>query len=682
MAAPLKFSEITKKIDAWNTSYRENSSRGEDSISFTTQGSQWDDGIVAARMSANKETLVLNNSIKYLNRAINQLRQIEFVMDITPTDTPESPEQIKEYNAFKLLFRHLYNNPKQQGKYFEACSKALSYGYSVIEVRFDRENDRTLNMMPTVKIIGDPSTCFFDLNAKNPCKFDGDFCGYKLKVSKEDIEVMHPSLVNKGFVREDNEYIKYWYRKRIKVNYVQLTTGIYKRFDLMTESDKLLIARGKDSLPIVKTDYTCEVWLQCYCNGEKICKPIKYPTDDLPLVYNHSMTSWTPKGMVTHPYTYYMQDAQKLHNFVMSQLATTVKNSTSAKYWFRPDHIQNETTKDDAKNINKIEGGIAIGHDKEVPFPQKVAPDEVPQTLIALSQQSNQELESIAGSAFEMQQSDGVVVSGRALQEITHNIQMMNSGIVASNIEFINIICMLQMQMLPRIVTEERLLCVKDEGGKMVNVMINQVVSDGVIINNIKDIQDRFYYEIKASPTTYMQKDTTLKAMQVAFQVAPQLFGVLGDIYFKCIDSPYSGDMVRRLQAAMDQDILALSNGEISEEEFRQRQAQKQQQAQQQQQQQVQAIQQQHAQAMTDMSAAEQSKADAAQKQADNAEQKNQIDAINNQVSNAIKMYTAEQNAGQAQQALDLKKIHDSLEHTRNMIDLMTVQKGNANASN
>jgi hypothetical protein len=666
---------IEKKVGAWQSSYSDNNQRGYNAIDFTIGNSQWSGGVKASRAAKNKETLTVNNAIKYLNRALNQMRQIEFVMDVTPTDTPETPEQIKEYNAFKMFFRHHYNSPKQQGKYFESIQKMLTFSYSVIEIKYDREDQKTLNKMPYKKVHADPSSCFFDLNAKHPTKYDGEYCGYRTEVDKESIEMYYPEFAKKNELKDSNLWTVYYYRKWIKSNYVQLKTGVYKRYDLLDSEEEKLIQRDKLGLPIVKAEWVSEIWMKQYCNKYIVGKPALYPTDDLPMIYNFALTQWTKDGYQTYPYTYYMQDAQKMHNFVVSQIATMVKNATAAKYFFTQKHLQNETQKNDAKNINSLEGGFTWGEDALQPLPQKIQPDEVPQSLMALAQQSNQELESISGAAFEMQPSDNVVVSGRAIREYTHNIQMMNSGIVASIIEFIDISCMLEMQMITKIVTEERVLCVKDDNGKMVNVVINKRLETGVIVNDIKDIADRFYYEIKASATTQMQKDNTQRAIEMMTKASPGSFALLGDIFAKCIDSPYSGEMVRRLQIGMDPDLLAVSDGEISEEEYRQKRQQKQQAQQQAQGQKEQMMMQEQRKAEHALAEAEHKKGDAAIERAKNEKLKIAVDAEDKKAKNTIEMVKVQGELGQSQQQIDLERMKAAVEEMRNVLSAISLER-------
>lgn len=604
-ALDTSYKGIIKKSEKWQSLYSNNNDRGASTIAFTTSNQQWSSGITGRRADKGKETLVLNNAIKYENRAKNQLRQIDFNMEIAPM---HSGYAVEAYNAFKLFIKHVFNSGEQQRKYYEMGAKAISYGYSVAQVRFDREDNKTLNLIPKVKVLDNPSVAFFDPQAESSTKIDGKYCGIHLRgVPKETIKLLYPDAA----CLDDNELIDYWYRVREKAVFVELTTGVKKNVDFLTDAEEDMQLRDKLGLPVTCNEWVDKIFYCRYVNKEKVEGPEEYPTDDLPLVYDPSLTFWTPGGYETYPYTYYLRDAQRLHNLVASQLATILKNATASKWFFRPNHIQNETQKDEFKKINELEGGFMIGEDTVMPVPHKVAPDELPQSMLAFTAQTAQEMEAISGAMMELQPSDNVVVSGEAIKQISHNIQIMNSGLIATHVDVINDICKLQKQMMVRICLEERLLCLKDDAGRMQSIVINKRTDTDLIINDIRTIENDFYYEVKAGPNTAMQKENALKSLETIYQFYPQAAQLTADIFARSLDTPDSEEIARRLQAGMDQDLISYGAGQMTYDEFKKNKMQQAQQAQQMQMQMMQAQQAPQVAAMQKAADAEMKKAEA-----------------------------------------------------------------------
>lgn len=666
-------SSVRKKYSDWFDAYQYNNDRGRQCIAFTQSNRQWDASYAGSRAEANKETLVLNNCKKYENRILNQSRQIDFMMDISPVN---KSVDIKKTNAFKMFVKHIYNSSEQQSIYFKALEKCVTFGYSVVWVTYGRENKDTLNLIPVNELIDDPSSCYFDPTAKHPNKIDGNFCGFKSTLSKESIQLLDPALAKRTCVQENSNMIVYhFYRQKFSVNYVKLMTGVYKDVKLCTEEDVANYYRDALGNTDVKTDYNTKIYLARYCNNVLIDAPEEYPTDDMPLVYHDALTFWSPSGKETYPYTFYLQDAQKLHNFVGSQLATALKNSTSAKYFVSRKQIENEGTKQDMANVNSIEGTIPITPDPAMPngMPYKVPADEIPQSLLAMSSQSSQEVESIAGSMMEMQPSDNVVVSGIAMKEVTKNIQLMSSGLVAAHIKFIDAICKIQTQMIPKIITEERVMCVEDNNGKIVEIAINQKTGTDIVINDIKDISNSFKFTIKASASTTMQEENTINSLTAIYAVNPQAFLVTADIFTKMLPTPYADELSRRFQATMDQPLLAYGNGEISLEEFQSIQKRKQQE----QQAQEQTMMQNNPEfkAMQSASQAEHEKAAAAQQNADTNEKKQIVDAMAKQNAHELDSLKLQMTAQSKAMDLNMERLKQEDENFRQHVQMMLAEQ-------
>jgi hypothetical protein len=147
--------------------------------------------------------------------------------------------------------------------------------------------------------------------------------------------------------------------------------GVYRRVDLLTESDELMKATEEDledlqkrlrkaKLQLVKSSPVCKIMFKRTCGTRVITEPEEFPTDDLPLYYHPAFTVWTPEGYRTYPLTYILKGAQELHNFINSQLATAVKNSNSTKWFLDPKNIPSAEDIDRAKSLNMKEGAFVF----------------------------------------------------------------------------------------------------------------------------------------------------------------------------------------------------------------------------------------------------------------------------------------------------------------------------------
>lgn len=574
----ITFESVKKQESAWFDYYCRNNMRGKSMIDFALAGNQWEGGIPERRQLENKESLTLNLCIKHLKRLKAQGREIEFSLDVAPI-SKEIQEDVERTNAFRLLLHTIMLDDDKLSTFAELFDKSVDYGYAVAEVNFKREDSQSLNLIPCVKNHRDPAIAFWDKNAIHPCKIDGRFCGLKKILSKEEILCKLPKVKSSPFLQEkDNEVRYYWYRDYEPANFILLNNGQYKREDLLTIDDKnnLYTEKDGDQKKLIETADICKIYFVVFLNEQMIGKPVLFPTDDLPLVYHPSFTFWHPEyGDFSVPLITHLKGAQQLHNYINSQIATTAKYCNSDKWLFSEEHVRTEMNKKAAKEINKKDGAFKFSGNIESIRRERAA--EIPQTLIEMSGQTKQEIDEISGAMVDTANAQQTVISGQALDKITHNLTLIHADVIAGHILFVSTIGELFRQMIPKIITEERTIVCKNKDGSGQVITINELLPTGDILNNIKDVNNNFKYQIKASPTSAMRKENTVRYLSQIYSINPEEFNNTGDIFYRNLQSEDAGELERRKAATMDTDLIKYSQGEITLEEYQQRMQQKQQ---------------------------------------------------------------------------------------------------------
>lgn len=592
---------VKKQYNEWQGFYEENNRRGRDAILFYL-GEQWDQPQVTNRANTNKESMIFNLAAKHIKRSSAQLMETEFSINLAPANE-DAMEKPQESNAFRKVLQTIMLSNDNIAKITQGGDKCIKFGYSFYEVNFQRENEKSLCTIPTVRLHTDPSIAFWDKNATHPSRVDGRFCGMCKKATKEEIMeklgYLGKRKLEKIVNEDDNEVFYYWYRDYRKCKVKLLTNGQYVRDDFITEKDELetlegarfifeslceedKIAQGNKPSPIEKEDEVCCIYFQIFINDKEAMDPKLFPTNDLPLVYHFGFTEWDGnREMRTIPLVEFLKDPNRLHNFVNSQIATMAKNSSSDKWFFTDDHILTPTQEQDAKDINTLEGGFHFGGDPATIRRERSA--ELPMSLMQMGQISKQEMDEIGGAMMDAQQSDATIVSGVAIDKITHNIGLLNLSFLGNHILVVKTIARLWRQMIPRLITEERTIISKNKDGSGEAIIVNKYLGTGDIQNNIKDINNNFDYDLDVGPNTQAQRENARKAMGDFIQANPQAIQYIGDVYWRNVDSPDSGELERRISAMMDQSLIAYGRGEISIQDFQKQQQQQQQQQMQQQ---------------------------------------------------------------------------------------------------
>ena len=576
----------------WQSAYTSNINRAEKSILFAQGFEQWDDGVASNRLQDNKESLTFNTCLKHSKKIKSQIREIEFTLNLAATNSQYTTPEI---NNFRLLLNHFTLSKDVIDRCSEAFDKCVDYGFSFVEVNFEQDGFDTLCNSPVVRMHNDPSIAFWDMKATHPTKTDGKFCGMQRTVSKDDFLNKYPQYDKDNsdiqLVEKDNKVIDYWYKEYKEMTYIALKGGIYKREDLLkpTDEKETIQELAKRNLPPEKKANVPQIYYMRICNGAIIQKPTLFPTDCLPLVYHAGLTTWTTTEWRTYPFTYALEDAQKALNFVHSQLITSVKNTNSDKWLMTEAMLPTPELKERAKEINNLSGVVMIGVDPNAPQgPRREQASDIPFALMEYSQSLAQQIDNISGAFVDMQQSDSTVVSGKALKQMTENVNIIQVGLISHQIIFVNKVCDLIKQMVPKICTEQRTLLTQAQDGQSQSIIINQLLPTGTIQNDIKNISNDFVYTITAGPSSQMQKENTFKALQMVYAIRPDQYDKTGDIFMRSLDTPDAQELEIRVRAGIDPMLVQYSQGAISQQQYQQYTQQQAQQGQQMQMQQMQ----------------------------------------------------------------------------------------------
>lgn len=568
------YQTVDKQAQDWFGAYDTNNNRGDESIRFALCSDQWLGNVLADRELSNKETLVLNTTAKFLKNFKAQIRQIEFSIGLWAKDDENN---VAQTNIFRLLLNHLVLARHFVEKMEMAFDKSAEWGYSFLEINYDYDNDESLCLSPVIRFHDDPSIGFWDKSAKSPFRTDGRFSGLRIKVSKQEFINNYPEYEEDATWLKDseNDLIKYWYKIKEPAVFKALKGGVYKREDLITLDDELAdendVKDKKSGLyrkKLIKKGFKDCIYFMMFCNEHPLGEPKKFPTDRLPLPYHPAFTVWTKDGFETYPFSFSMLGIQQLINFVYSQLATMVKNSTGDKWFFTPEHIPDEQAEKYAKNINQMDGAFVFPQDPNGATIRREQPADIPYALMEWGQSLSQMANDISGAFFNPQNSENIVVSGKALKEITENMNVVQIGAIAAHVGFVNECAAIIKSMIPHLYTEERLLIARKADGTSEPIIINQPNGTGGLKNNIKDLSNNYIYELTSSPTSRMIKENTLKYLESMFSMNPQLFTMAGDIWARNLDIPDAQELELRIKAQMDPLLIKMSQGEISEQQY------------------------------------------------------------------------------------------------------------------
>lgn len=654
--------KIFKLFEGWASKMEKSWERGENSLTFNHQNNQW--SVSGESQSADtKENFIFNQINTLLKQAKAQGRDIDLSLSLKSLHLNSNKD---EENAFKLLVYNLMLDGSNSRHLAQSLDNVYDFGQSVFHVKNIREDEATLNQILKIDCIKDVTQTFFDYGAPSPTFHDGKFCGIKRKISRKALMKKYKGTLKEAILKkDDNEIVDFWYKKKVPATYILLTTGEYKREDLINKQHDSVVEEAP-----IKGERTIIGYCRVLEDCERFLEKQDLDYEFLPMVLNNGGMPWIGQEINTYPFGYYLQDSQILLNYCGSTIADIMKTQTSDIWLFEEQHIQGDSKKkDNARDINKIDGGVEFSGDVSRIRRETATP--IQGSLLGFFGQMQQTLKNLAGSYFDENGAKLKEMSGVALDKVFNRMDLAQNPVIIAHLHAINILGEVMRAMIPVYYTQNRTIEVTDELGVVKNIEINkeEAQPNGMIAvkNNIKNLSKNYTYKISVSPSRRLQKQNVLTELQTLYQAYPQAIPATIDIYTQNLDIQGAEIISRRLGANIPQSLLEYGNGTLTYPQYEQKmQAEQQQHMQQAAQMQQNSPQ---AQFMKAKTQGEQSRSQTAAYAAQTARfkevsaaQSNHIDSV----SNATKTQFENENT-QKHNHLEMLKLQSS--HLNNMID-------------
>ena len=565
---------IFKCREEWESYMHESWERGKENVAFVQKNEQY-----AKDDSMSFEPLTFNFMMKLLQTAKAQAKDLDISLSLVSLTKCEPTET----QTFKKLVQQLMMNKHNIKSFRDSLDKVYDFGQAVFHIKPVREDDRTLNTVLKIENIEDVCTTFFDRYSTTPDFHDGNYCGRSYKISASKLRTIYPKLRNTD-VPKIAEVIDFWYRNKKQAEYVLISTGEYKRSDLIDEARDSVVYGEKP-----KKGFTTTLNYVRVLKGYEgfLEKETDIPMQWLPLVFNSGGIVWdaTDNKYISYPFGSHLKDAQLMINYSGSVIADLMKTTKGDKWIFRPEHIQGNKQQLAADEINVREGGMIFSGDTSTI--RREPSQQLPPGMLEVFQQVQGVIQSLAGSYFENNSAQIKAVSGVALDKLFKRIDLIQNPVIVAHLEAINQVARVLQQMIPIYYKEQRQISIQCEDDSMEVLTINQHEEqhNGMVLitNNIKDIRNKYEYNINIAPSQRLQQQNVQTELQSLYQIFPQAAATTIDLYAKSLDVPVSEVLARRLSSTIPQAIIQYGNGEISYEQLQQQRQQQLQQEQMQQ---------------------------------------------------------------------------------------------------
>jgi len=485
-----------------------------------------------------------------ISRLLGEFSKQEPSITVKSDDgVPVDPRVIK---VVEDHIRHIIFDSNKNGCEYEVYKDQLSGGFSAIKVYTEYAHEMSFNQKICLRKVFDPTLCGFDPLARNPTKSDGRFCFELYPKSKEDFQEEYPEIdiTSLNYTRNVESFswsyrnettqtdtilmCDYYLKKKKKTKIVQLVNGsvvTYKKYKKMLEMWDAagLIAqppgikgrpRWTDIVTICRYVFIQDRVLSYEETDYKILPIVYVPGSDILIKDEDSSCS----QLMTRPYVYHMEGAQKLKNFAGQAWANELENMIQHKWMAALESIpQQEDYLQAWMNPQKSKVFVYNAFDpnepqKQLPIPAPVPrvsmPPEVGAAFTAMDQLSQVILGNFAPEQMRQQN-----LSGDSIEEAATQSNAAAMPYVVGFLQAWNQVAQIIVDLIPKYYTLPRNIPVHAMDGKRGSVPINQPENPDSISLNYDE--NSLHVQVEAGVNFSIQKAKALSQIIGLMQVSP-----------------------------------------------------------------------------------------------------------------------------------------------------------------
>lgn len=576
-------SKANDDLGNWDSYFSENITVGKADLNFALR-EQWTAIEKSEFTRLFKPAMVCNKIYSDVKKVIGEQRKNKPDLIVRSLTGKATQEQI---NLRADMVRTISYKSQNDLVYQTAFKSAICMGYGAFQISLDYESPRSFNKIIKYNLIPEPINCSFDPGARMPHKGDGNFCNRQYVFSKKEFEATYPyifnpvsysdsdTLLNFQWQAKDNiiileRFVKEWFPLIIyKLSNGKVVTEeeweeMQKRFSKQKDNMADSIAGEiiiKELPKVIDRRQTQDYRIMQYqCLQNQIIDFAEWPSRQLPIVFVDGDSYYFEGRQYTKSLIHEAIDPQKFLNYIMSEIASEIKNRRREQWIGTADNIAGQ---EHLWRNPEVQAGILIAKPdlKTGMMPQKMPPFELSQTLLQNYERAGIDIREIMGMSEAENANGSADISGKAKRERKLDMSMSSYVFFDNLNQSVEQGGRIVNDLLPYIIGEdERSMVMNTIDNKSKTVIFNKLEKDGSKSNQL-DKED-YDVEIDTGPSFAVQKEVSLEFLQQTMQVSPQSFPLIADLWAKNLDVQFMPQISERFKTMVPPEILAKENGE------------------------------------------------------------------------------------------------------------------------
>lgn len=561
----LTHSEATQLMtDDWDAD-RENRARGQEDLSAVAGDGQWTSEEKSAREAAKRPCLTINRLSGVVSQVVNDIKQAQAAIEVFPVDSEENKGVADVYEG---LIRQIEYRSKAQSVYGYGAWCAASCGLGHWRIVNEFAKDSVFEQELKIKRIVDPLSVVWGADADEIDRSDSTRCWVTELVHKTNYEKRFGKAFNPTSVPHQGELdwyeddfvriAEYWYIEDTEREFVLTNDGETLDITDWDEVEKIQLFNSGIVIDAAKGP-SQKVWRRSFDGSDWLEEPQEWAGKHIPIipVMGHEVVSngrTQRKSLIRDA-----KDSQRLYNFWASQSAEAIAKAPTAPWLVSQDMVKG--LQPYWKNANNSTlPYLPYNPDPKAPgaMPKRQDPPQIPSSLWQERLNAAEDIKATTGIFDASLGAKSNETSGKAIEA------RQREGDVGSYHFFDNYQTAIWrtgevlVDLIPRIYDTDRVIRVlgKDDSENFVPINRAVMSADGeqMLVNDLS--HGRFDVRVKTGASYTTARVEAREQMAIAMQSNPQLWTVMGDLFFKNSDYPGAEEISERMRRAIPPELL------------------------------------------------------------------------------------------------------------------------------
>ena len=442
---------------------------------------------------------------------------------------------------------------------------AVAGGYGAWRIRPRYVADDSFDQELVLEGVPNPLTVYFDPLCQDPCKRDQNQCVIATRISTDRYKAEYGdqkwtslSVANDGsgwFSDKEVRIAEYWKKSYQEKVIALLSNGEVADWSQSLEDELAALNAQDPRLPVVekkRKTRVCQIkWWKV--DGAHILEgPIAYDWKFIPVVklpgrYVNIEGEQKTQSLVRHS-----RDAQRVYNYDRTTMSEAIANTPRAPFVLTPTHIKG-FEKQWAEANSKNRPYLLANPDPEAGgMPQRQAPPDVPQALIALAAQDQDDIKATTGyfDAGLGREADRRETEGQTINRARRG-DLGSYEFVDNLSKAIRYTGEILVDMIPKVYDSERIIRILGPDGTEDYVTING--EDQKRGKSFKLGDAKYDVKVDIGPAYATARQEALSTLLEASQALPIVGEVGADLIIRNLDVPGGDDLHERIRQRLIQ---------------------------------------------------------------------------------------------------------------------------------